>query len=147
MNRSDLVKLLAQRFTHLTHHDVELAVDAILTAMNDAMMRGHRIEVRGFGSFNVVHRASRLGRNPRTGEPVFIPQKRVPMFKVGKSLRAALECEALDNLSVARIKVSDQSTLTICPRGRAQRLDGLARPRIQFFSSADSQLSAVQANR
>ena len=91
MNRSDLVKLLAQRFTHLTHHDVELAVDAILGAMNEELARGHRIEVRGFGSFKVVHRASRVGRNPRTGDPVLIPQKRVPMFKVGKSLRAALD--------------------------------------------------------
>lgn len=91
MNRSDLVPLLAQRFTHLTHHDVELAVDAILGAMNEALARGHRIEVRGFGSFKVVHRASRVGRNPRTGDPVLVPQRRVPMFKVAKAVRAALD--------------------------------------------------------
>lgn len=94
MNRSDLVRQLARSFTHLTHNDVELAVDAILGAMNDALGRGHRIEVRGFGSFKVVHRASRLGRNPRTGEPVFVPQRRVPLFKVGKALRTALDDEA-----------------------------------------------------
>jgi integration host factor subunit beta len=115
MNRSDLVPLLAQRFAHLTHDDVELAVDAILGAMNEALARGHRIEVRGFGSFTVVHRAARVGRNPRTGDPVLVPQRRVPMFKVGKSLRAALECEAPGDLSAAQIKASDQSTLTTLP--------------------------------
>lgn len=91
MNRSDLVLQIAQRFTHLTLQDVELAVSAILDAMNDAMTRGHRIEIRGFGSFKVVHRASRVGRNPRTGESVHVPPKRALLFKTGKSLRSALD--------------------------------------------------------
>lgn len=94
MNRSELVRLIAQRFTHLTSHDVELAVDSILDAMNKALARGHRIEIRGFGSFKVVHRASRVGRNPRTGESVHVPPKRAPLFKTGKSLRAALDVKA-----------------------------------------------------
>ena len=59
--------------------------------MNDAMVRGHRIEIRGFGSFSVMHRAPRVGRNPRSGEPVDIPEKRVPHFKPGKALRAAVD--------------------------------------------------------
>jgi integration host factor subunit beta len=54
--------------------------------MNNALERGHHIEVREFESFKVVHRAYRLERNPRTGEPVFMPQRRVPLFKVGKAL-------------------------------------------------------------
>jgi integration host factor subunit beta len=91
MNRSTLIDLLATRFAHLTHHDADLAVATILSAMNDAMARGHRIEVRGFGSFTVVHRTPRQGRNPRTGEAVQIPEKRVPHFKGGKALRAAVD--------------------------------------------------------
>ncbi len=91
MNRSDIVRLLAQQFTHLTDQDVELAVDGILDAMNHALVRGHRIEVRGFGSFKVVDRPPRMGRNPRTGEPVSIPKRRAPLFKVGKALRTSLD--------------------------------------------------------
>jgi integration host factor subunit beta len=94
MNRSDLVLQMAQSFTHLTLEDVELAVNAILDAMNDALTRGHRIEIRGFGSFKVVHRASRVGRNPRTGESVHVPPKRATQFKTGKSFRSALEVKA-----------------------------------------------------
>jgi integration host factor subunit beta len=59
--------------------------------MNDALARGHRIEIRGFGSFSVTHRAPRMGRNPRSGESVAIPEKRVPHFKPGKALRQAVD--------------------------------------------------------
>ena len=71
--------------------DAETAVSTILEAMNSAMVRGHRIEIRGFGSFSVIHRASRMGRNPRSGAPVKIPVARVPHFKVGKALREAVD--------------------------------------------------------
>lgn len=87
MTRSDLVEELAARFSQLTQRDAEFAVKAILDAMNDALVRGHRIEIRGFGSFSVTHRAPRMGRNPRSGESVAIPEKRVPHFKPGKALR------------------------------------------------------------
>ena len=62
--------------------------------MNNSMVRGHRIEIRGFGSFSVIHRAPRLGRNPRSGAPVDIPETRVPHFKAGKALRAAVDLPA-----------------------------------------------------
>jgi integration host factor subunit beta len=91
MTRSDLVEELATRFATLTHRDAESAVKAILDAMSDAMARGHRIEIRGFGSFTVTRRPPRLGRNPRTGESVPIPEKRVPHFKPGKALREAVD--------------------------------------------------------
>ena len=87
MTRSDLVEELANRFAQLTHRDAEFAVKAILDAMNDALVRGHRIEIRGFGSFSISHRPPRIGRNPRSGESVAIPEKRVPHFKPGKALR------------------------------------------------------------
>ncbi len=91
MNRSDLIESLAGKFGQLTLRDVESAVATILEAMNSAMVRGHRIEVRGFGSFSVIHRAPRIGRNPRSGAQVNIPEKRVPHFKPGKALRVAVD--------------------------------------------------------
>jgi integration host factor subunit beta len=90
MTRSDLVEELAARFPQLTHRDAEFAVKALLDAMSDALVKGHRIELRGFGSFS-VNRPPRMGRNPRSGESVAIPEKRVPHFKQGKALREAVE--------------------------------------------------------
>lgn len=91
MNRSDLVEELAARFHQLTANDAELAVKAILDAMNDALVSGHRIEIRGFGSFSINRRAPRIGRNPRSGASVAIPEKRVPHFKPGKALREQVD--------------------------------------------------------
>lgn len=91
MTRSDLVEELAARFSQLTQRDAEFAVKAILDAIGDALVQGHRIEIRGFGSFSVNHRQPRLGRNPRSGESVTIPEKRVPHFKPGKALREAVD--------------------------------------------------------
>ena len=91
MTRSDLVEALAERFGQLTHRDAEFAVKALLEAMSDALARGHRIELRGFGSFTISHRPPRMGRNPRSGESVAIPEKRVSHFKPGKALREAVD--------------------------------------------------------
>ena len=91
MTRSDLVDQLAARFAQLTHRDAELAVKTILDAMSDALERNHRVEIRGFGSFSVSHRPSRVGRNPRSGEQVIVPEKRMPHFKPGKSLRELVD--------------------------------------------------------
>ncbi|MDD0808812.1 integration host factor subunit beta [Curvibacter sp. RS43] len=91
MTRSDLVEELATRFSQLTHRDAEQAVKTILDALGDALVRGHRIEIRGFGSFSINHRPPRMGRNPRSGESVAIPSKRVPHFKPGKALREAVD--------------------------------------------------------
>jgi len=96
MTRSDLVELLAERFGQLTHRDAEAAVKTILDTMSDALTRGHRIEIRGFGSFSINRRAPRLGRNPRTGESVQIPERRVPHFKPGKALRETVGAQPVD---------------------------------------------------
>ena len=93
MTRSDLVEELAARFGQLTHHDAEYAVKKILDTMSDALVRGHRIEIRGFGSFSINRRPPRMGRNPRSGESVAIPEKRVPHFKPGKALREAVDAK------------------------------------------------------
>lgn len=104
MTRSDLVEELAARFSQLTHRDAEYAVKTILDAVSEALVRGHRIEIRGFGSFSVTRRPPRMGRNPRSGESVAIPEKRVPHFKPGKALREAVDerNEDLDSKPVAR---------------------------------------------
>ena len=91
MTRSDLVEELAARFSQLTHRDAEFAVKTLLDAVSDTLVRGNRIEIRGFGSFSVNRRSPRMGRNPRSGESVAIPEKRVPHFKPGKALREAVE--------------------------------------------------------
>lgn len=91
MTRSDLVEALAERFGQLTQRDTEFAVKTILDAMADALARGHRIEIRGFGSFSISRRPPRVGRNPRNGAQVLIPEKRVPHFRPGKALREAVE--------------------------------------------------------
>ncbi|WP_373424247.1 integration host factor subunit beta [Variovorax boronicumulans] len=96
MTRSDLVEELAARFAQLTHRDAEYAVKTILDAMSDALVRGHRIEIRGFGSFSVNRRPPRIGRNPRSGESVQIPEKRVPHFKPGKALREAVDAKTAE---------------------------------------------------
>lgn len=94
MTRSDLVNLLAERFPQLNHRDAEFALKAMLDAMSEALAHGHRIEIRGFGSFSINRRPPRVGRNPRTGEPVLIPEKLVPHFRPGKALRESVDAEA-----------------------------------------------------
>ncbi len=96
MTRSDLVEELAARFTQLTHRDAEFAVKTVLDAMSSALVKGHRIEIRGFGSFSINRRPPRIGRNPRSGESVQIPEKRVPHFKPGKALREAVDERSAD---------------------------------------------------
>jgi len=91
VTRSDLVAALAEKFGQLAQRDTEFAVKTILDAMSDALARGHRIEIRGFGSFQVNRRPPRLGRNPRSGAQVTIPEKLVPHFKPGKALREAVD--------------------------------------------------------
>lgn len=91
MTRSDLVEALAERFSQLTLRDAELAVKTLQDAITDALSQGQRIEIRGFGSFSVSSRPARIGRNPRSGASVHIPEKRVPHFKPGKALREAVD--------------------------------------------------------
>jgi integration host factor subunit beta len=91
MTRSELVEELAAQFSQLTQKDAEQAVKTILDAISDALVLGHRVEIRGFGSFTVNRRAPRTGRNPRSGATVDIPEKKVPHFKPGKALREMID--------------------------------------------------------
>lgn len=87
MTKSELIERLTWQQTHLAHKDVELAVRLIIDEISDALMREQRVEIRGFGSFSLHYRPERVGRNPKTGDPVSIPAKYVPHFKPGKELR------------------------------------------------------------
>jgi len=91
MNRSQLAGELAARFSHLTQKDAEDAVTLILEAMGKALAAKQRIEIRGFGSFSPVRRQPRIGRNPRTGDSVSVPERTVPHFKPSKHLREAVD--------------------------------------------------------
>ena len=87
MTKSELITRLTQHFPQLHAKDAELAVKMILEAMSEALMKGDRIEIRGFGSFSLNYRPPRVGRNPKSGEKVSVPEKWVPHFKAGKDLR------------------------------------------------------------
>ncbi len=87
MTKSQLIEAIAAKQQHLAYKDVELAVKTLLEQMSESLSNGERIEIRGFGSFSLHHRPPRIGRNPKTGEPVALPGKYVPHFKPGKLLR------------------------------------------------------------
>lgn len=87
MTKSELIEVLARKQKHLPTKDVELAVKHLLDLMSDALATGQRIEIRGFGSFSLHFRPPRMGRNPKTGDPVALAGKHVPHFKPGKDLR------------------------------------------------------------
>jgi integration host factor subunit beta len=90
MIKSELIAEMATANPHLPVRDVETVVDAVLGCIADAMVRGERVELRGFGAFSVRSRKTRQGRNPRTGEAVVVKAKHVPFFKMGKDLKARL---------------------------------------------------------
>lgn len=91
MTKSELIELIGKSQQHLAQRDVELAVKTLLEQMSEALAGGERIEVRGFGSFSLHHRPPRIGRNPKTGEPVSLPGKHVPHFKPGKQMRERVD--------------------------------------------------------
>ncbi|MGK2742025.1 integration host factor subunit beta [Tepidicaulis sp. LMO-SS28] len=90
MIKSELVAKLAQANPHLFQRDVERIVATIFDEIGAALARGDRVELRGFGAFSVKARPARTGRNPRTGQPVYVEEKFVPFFKTGKELRGRL---------------------------------------------------------
>lgn len=93
MTKSELIMRLAERNPHLFHRDVERIVTTIFGEIAEALARGDRVELRGFGAFSVKQREARTGRNPRTGESVAVSDKVVPFFKTGKQLRERLNAE------------------------------------------------------
>ena len=90
MIKSELIQKISATNAHLYHRDVERIVSTIFDEIADALARGDRVELRGFGAFSVKQRGSRVGRNPRTGAAVQVAQKSIPFFKTGKQLRKRL---------------------------------------------------------
>ncbi len=95
MTKRDLIEEVAQQYPRFSRREAEVMVNAVFDSMTEALTKGERIEIRGFGSFMVKQRTAREGRNPRTGEIVSVAAKRVPLFKVGKELRLRVDGQPL----------------------------------------------------
>ena len=91
MTKRDLIEEVAQQYPRFSRRDAEVMVNAVFDSMTEALAKGERIEIRGFGSFMVKQREAREGRNPRTGTLVSVAAKKVPLFKVGKELRLRVD--------------------------------------------------------
>ena len=104
MTKSELIEKIAAVQNQLSAKDVELAIKTMLDHMADALARGDRVEIRGFGSFSLNYRSARVGRNPKTGEQVNLDGKYVPHFKPGKELRERV------NLGMASNRLADYSS-------------------------------------
>ena len=91
MTKSELITQLSDKFSQLVHKDAELSVKTIIDSLSNTLSKGGRVEIRGFGSFSLNHRPARLGRNPKTGEKVNVPEKYVPHFKPGKELKIKVD--------------------------------------------------------
>jgi integration host factor subunit beta len=95
MIKSELIHRISAQNPHLYERDIEKIVDAILDEMVEALSRGDRVELRGFGAFSVKLREARQGRNPRTGAIVPVGKKAVAFFKTGKEMRVRLNRETV----------------------------------------------------
>tara|TARA_B100000809_G_scaffold12426_1_gene11458 strand:- start:39 stop:326 length:288 start_codon:yes stop_codon:yes gene_type:complete len=87
INKKELIEIIANEQEQLPYKDIELAIKTIIESMMDSLKKGKRIEIRGFGSFSLRYRKSRIGRNPKSGESVNIDERYVPHFKPGKDLK------------------------------------------------------------
>ena len=94
MTKSELVEIIANYQDQITRREAEVVVSTIFAAISDALTRGERVELRGFGSFYTKQRNARVGRNPKTGDAVQVPAKVVPQFKPGKELRERVDSNA-----------------------------------------------------
>jgi integration host factor beta subunit len=104
VTKRDLIEGLVALYPRFSRRDAEVMVNEVFEGLAEALRRGERVEIRGFGSFVVRHRQARTGRNPRTGRRVEVAAKRVPFFKVGKELRERVSTTGTDgdSLTAAR---------------------------------------------
>lgn len=91
MTKSALVEQIAARMPQLSKRLAEAIVENLFDSLTEALKQGDRIEIRGFGSFEIRTRNSKVGRNPKTGERVEIPEKKIPFFKAGKELKERVD--------------------------------------------------------
>ncbi|MCL6515575.1 HU family DNA-binding protein [Alicyclobacillus sp.] len=90
MNKAELIQEVAER-TGMTKKDATQAVEAVFNAISDALARGEKVQLVGFGNFEIRERAARKGRNPQTGEVIDIAASKVPAFRAGKALREGIQ--------------------------------------------------------
>ena len=93
LTKSELIDRTFERHSFISNSEADIAVNEVLRTIVNAMGRGVRVEIRGFGSFSLKYRAARMGRNPKTGESVSVPAKFVPHFRAGKEVREALNAK------------------------------------------------------
>jgi len=91
MTKAELIDNVSRKVDGLTRSQVDILVSTVFTSIKDALAVGDKVEIRGFGSFRLRHRAAREGRNPKSGEVVRVPPKDVPFFKAGKELREMVD--------------------------------------------------------
>lgn len=87
MTKADMIEKISEKVNSLTARETEIIVNSIFDSIKDALARGDKVEIRGFGSFRLRDRRMRVGRNPKTGAQVNVPAKKVPFFKAGKELK------------------------------------------------------------
>ena len=90
MTKAHLIELVAEKISSLNRKEAELIVNCIFDSIRDALQKGDKTEIRGFGSFRLRIRRTKDGRNPKTGETVAVPEKRMPFFKAGKEIKELL---------------------------------------------------------
>jgi integration host factor subunit beta len=93
MTKSQLIETIAGKVPHINRNDVEVVINNIFDNMVQSLKSGDRVEIRGLGSFIVKHRRAREGRNPKSGEKVSVPEKRIPFFKAGKELKIRVDAK------------------------------------------------------
>ncbi len=91
MTKAELINVVSKRVNGITQREAEIIVNTVFDSIKEALARGDKIEIRGFGSFRVRNRRDREGRNPKTGALVIVPPKRVPFFKAGKELKESVD--------------------------------------------------------
>lgn len=91
MTKAELIDKITELKPNLTRKQVEIIVNTVLDSIKDALSREDKVEIRGFGSFRVRYRRAKEGRNPKTGETVSVPPKKVPFFKAGKEMREMVD--------------------------------------------------------
>ncbi len=87
MTKSELIETVVSQVDTFSRKDVEMIIDTLFQSMTDSLSNGEKVEIRGFGSFKIKERNGRQGRNPKSGENIFIESKKVPFFKAGKEIK------------------------------------------------------------
>ena len=90
MTKSELIESIASQHPNMTKKNIEFITNSVFKSIKDSLQKGDKVEIRGFGSFKIREKNSKVGRNPKTGSKVNVPEKKVPYFKPGKEIKESL---------------------------------------------------------